>query len=113
MTHSMKRLLTTGADSQRRVDSQQAVMEYLVSVSCEPAGGLYPSESCRSFSAQESRPPEKQQQASLVWTKDGKNEELGHGEVVSVCDCSRLEPLPDESRSFRFHQGPEVPDALV
>ena len=44
---------------------------------------------------------------------EGTNDELGHGEVASVCDCNRLEPLPDESRSFRFHQGPEVPDALV
>ena len=32
-----ERLLTTGADSQRRLD--------LVYVSCEPAGGLYPSAS--------------------------------------------------------------------
>ena len=43
----------------------------------------------------------------------GTNDELGHGEVASVCDCNRLEPLPDESRSFRFHQGPEAPNALV
>ena len=47
------------------------------------------------------------------WTKEGTNDELGHGEVASVCDCNRLEPLPDESRSFRFHQGPEAPNALV
>ena len=64
MTHPMERLLTTSADSQRRVDSKQAVMAYLVSVSCEPAGGLYPSASYRFFSAQESRPHEKQPQAS-------------------------------------------------
>ena len=40
------------------------------------------------------------------------SDELGHGQVVSVCDCCRLELLLDESRSFRF-QGPEAPDALV
>ena len=47
MTHPMERLLTTGADSHRRIDSKQAMMAYLVSVSCEPAGGLHPSASGR------------------------------------------------------------------
>ena len=28
------------------------------------------------------------------------SDELGHGEVVSVCDSSRLEPLPDEPQNF-------------
>ena len=41
------------------------------------------------------------------------SDELEHVEAVSVFDCNRLEPLPDESQSFRFHQGPGVPDALV
>ena len=88
MTHPMERLLTTGADSQRRVDSKQAKMAYLVSVSCEPAGGLYPSASCRLFPAQESRPHEKQPTSVLVWTKEGMSDELGRCEGVSVCDWS-------------------------
>ena len=99
MTHPMERLLTTGADSQRRVDSKQAVMAYLVSVSREPAGGLCPSASYLFFCASSHKRPGMDQG--------------GHGEVASVCDCSRLEPLPDEPRSFRFHQGPEAPSALV
>ena len=41
------------------------------------------------------------------------SDELGHGEAVSVCDCSRLEPLPDKSRSFHVHQGPEAPDVRL
>ena len=75
MTHSMERLLTTSADSQRRVDSKQAVMAYLVSVRCEPAGGLYPSASY--FSAQESRPHEKQPQASWYGPRTARTTSWG------------------------------------
>ena len=41
------------------------------------------------------------------------SDELEHVEAVSVCDCNRLEPLPDEPRPFHFHPGPAVPNALV
>ena len=89
----MERLLTTGAVSQRRVDSKQATMAYLVSVSCEPAGGLYPSASYRFF---------------LRKKVGHMSDELEHVAAVSVFDCNRLGPLPDEWRSFRFHLGPSV-----
>ena len=53
MIHPMERLLTTGADSQRRVVSKQAMM-----AACIPMRHIF-------FSAQESRPHEKQPQAPL------------------------------------------------
>ena len=74
----MERLLTTGADSQRRVDSKQAMMADLVSVSFEPAAGLYPSARHIVFFC-----------ARKSATCEATRSVLGHGEVVSVFHRSR------------------------
>ena len=80
-------------------------------VTCEPAGGLYPSASKTFFSAQESRPHEKQPQASWYGPRRARTTRWGTATLHQCTIVIGSSLFPMSRGRFAFTR--EAPNALV